>query len=772
MAGNIARYAGLTFDNGKVIPYRQVDYFFEAGFEQRGPVWTNEHDKNYENLLIIKYGEEKFDKKCLMVLPGDRKEKKDTAWEVSSLKQNYTGKPGEFVLDAEVCTDAKMTNMRTNEGYSTSVIWFDKEGKQICQEKVKIDGEAREFANTRGTGRIPKGAASYRITIGFDTPNVDPGEFFAISKVRLGRVRDDGSTVSSYWMETYPALLYDDKSISWEADAPAGSSIKMQISEAEDKNGEPGNWSAFHGPDGTDKTYYVSAFKAKQPWIALKIAYFSDGKTQATLKAITLNGERDTSWYKKRFKYGPVIENLSKSPTHNRREPVVLKVTCESPILWSTFKAWVDAKEVSANFKRSRNIMTYVPSEDFADGRHKIKLELSSINGVTTESTKWMYLGDSPKVDKITLRDDGMTLVNGEPFFPIGAYSVWKREFNHFSFDEAFRGLKEGGFNFAHTYNGGEESKEFLDTAHKYGFRTWTWAWNIESDQFTKYYLNHPAVLAWYIGDDTSYNTTPAVLQDRHDAVKALDDNRITTQADGVASNQATSSYAAFVRGTDNFLPEIYPVKADTPQDREQSVPLVIKDMKVVMQNIEDGDPNHPKSVWSIIQYFDGWGSWRRFPEDNEIRAMSFASIIHGATGITWYTYGGYFDKNNNRYNHGITSTPERWKTITTIATQINKLIPVLTERTPADQPSIPVILEGPKEDALGYPAVTCLMKRHAGETYVLAVNSSIKDVKASFTLPGVSGGEVVYEGRNVKVEGGKLVDAFKPYDVHIYRLK
>lgn len=772
VAGSIVRYSGLTFDSERVVPYKEVDYFFDADFAEQGAVWSAEHDRNYKDLLVIRYGEEKYGRKCLCVLGGDREKKSDTAWEVRSAMQPYSGRPGRFTLDAEICTDVKTAIMRFNENYSTSVLWYDKDEKLICQEKVKLDGEASAFETSRGEGRIPDGAANFIVTVGFDTPNVDPGEFFAIARLRLGRIRDDDAIVGNYSMETFPMLLENDMGISWEAETPAGTAVKMQIAEAADMDGAPGSWSAFHGPDGTENTCYTTTFSANSPWIALRIVYFSDGISQATLKAITLNGKRDTKWFKKVHDYGPVVENLSISPTHNRREAIVLKITGESQVLWNTFKAWVDGRDVTPKFLREGNILRYVPDEDFSDGRHKILVQVSSVNGLATESRKWLYLGDNPKVDKITLRDDGMTLVNGEPFFPIGAYAVWKREFNNYSFDEAFRGLKEGGFNFAHTYNGGSEMRNFLDTAQKYGLRTWTWAWNIEDDSFTNIYLDHPAVLAWYVGDDTSANTSPAELQDRSDAVKALDDNRITTQADVITSYGFLSNYEAFVHGTDNFLPEIYPVAVETQEDREQSVPLVIRDMKVVMRNIDDEEPSHPKSVWPIIQYFDGWGRWRRFPEDNEIRAMSFAAIIHGATGITWYTYGGYWDENNKRYNHGITSTPERWKTITNIATQINGLIPVLVERTPADQPPIPEVLDGPKKDALGYPAVTCLMKRHADETYVLAVNSSLKEVQASFTLPGLSGGEVMYEERTVRLENGRLVDTFNPYDVHIYRLK
>ncbi|MBP5639166.1 MAG: hypothetical protein J6X55_06790, partial [Victivallales bacterium] len=729
-AGKISSFSDLSMKGQEIVPYKQVTYFFEADFAKHEPVWNAKEDRNYENRCVITFGAEKYGRKCLLVthvVPGQTC---DTAWEVVSLKQEYKGKPGKFVMDLDVCSDISFANMRLDEGYGTQVKWFDAAGKSLGVQKVKLDSMNGMYFTCRGEGDIPQGAAAFILTIGFDTPNVNPDKFFAISKVRLGRVLDGEPIVKNYWVTSMPMRVEKSNDVSWEADVPEGASLKFQISEAADVDGEPGFWSAFHGPTGGAASYYTEPFKTTLPWVKLKWTYSSDGKAQAVLKSITINGETDSKWYRKEKAWGPVVENLTVSPTHNRREPIVLNIICEDAILWSSFKAELDGKDVTAAFNRDGNKFTVLPQEDFSDGLHKINVSIGSINGIVTESRKYLFLGDSPAVDKITLRDDGITLVNGKPFFPIGPYAVWKREFNEFSFEKAFAGLKEGGFNFAHTYNGGADMKTFLDTAHKYGFKLWIHAQDDFGGDVMTVKLNHPAILAWYIGDDTSYYTTPAKLQDRHDALKAIDDNRITTQADGVGASKPISNYADFVRGTDNFLPEIYPVRQETPEDRANCVPSVIRDMKKVMKNIDDSGLNHPKSVWPIIQYFDGWGAWRRFPEENEIRAMSYVSIIHGGTGITWYTYGGYMDKANNRYNHGITSTPERWRIITTIAKELNSLIPVLVERKPADQPLVTVI-SGPAKDAMDFPSISCLMKRHDGETYILAVNSSVEEVKA-----------------------------------------
>ena len=49
------------------------------------------------------------------------------------------------------------------------------------------------------------------------------------------------------------------------------------------------------------------------------------------------------------------------------------------------------------------------------------------------------------------MRDDGVILVDGQPLFPIGLYSVWKREHNGNDFNRCFTELREAGFNTIHT---------------------------------------------------------------------------------------------------------------------------------------------------------------------------------------------------------------------------------------------------------------------------------------------------------------------------------
>lgn len=352
---------------------------------------------------------------------------------------------------------------------------------------------------------------------------------------------------------------------------------------------------------------------------------------------------------------------------------------------------------------------------------------------------------------KVTLRDDGFTLIDGKPFFPIGIYSVCKREFNDNDFDKAFAGLKGAGFNFAHTY-GNSYNPEFLAAARKYGFKLWVYA-RMPDRKLLDEGRHNPSIIAWYLGDDTSGHQSPQELGDNNAAVKAVDPYRLTCQADPIGSDRMVSRYAAYVRGTDVFMPEIYPVRGEVGHKTDKTcVAETVCDMQRVASDVRLFGDGRPRGCWPIIQYFKGWGGWDHFPTREQLYAMTWAAVIHGAHGITWYTYGGFKSKKTGKNNEGITSTPERWQAISELACKLRDLSPVLLERTPRDQPTVEIV-SGPAKDPLGKnPSVTALLKRHAGKAYLFAVNASPEPVTARITWAG----------------GETLTHEFPPFGVYV----
>lgn len=397
---------------------------------------------------------------------------------------------------------------------------------------------------------------------------------------------------------------------------------------------------------------------------------------------------------------------------------------------------------------------------------HQITVTARDLLGNALSEEIWLLVREPRTRGIVTLRDDGVTLIDGKPFFPIGIYAVWKREHNGNSFDRAFQELKEAGFNTAHTYSSArtEEFREFLASAARHRFKLFVAARGGANTRDPAAVVmdvaveeGESALLAWYLADDTASHIGPDELRRVHQAVRDIDPAHLTVQADAVGSPEG-SRYAEYVGSTDGFLPELYPIRGDGATQ----VPTIIRDMKTIAADLERAGTAR-KAVWAIVQDFEGWG-WPRYPTDAEVRAMTYLSIIHGATGMTYYTYGGHGD------NHGATHDAKVWANLKRIAGELAQLQDVLVERDPGMKVSTRVTA-GPERDALGYPSISVMVRRHAGATCLFAASSSAETVKARLTLPGLGReAEVLFEGRTVAPRAGSLEDTFAPYAVHVYR--
>ena len=734
-------------------------------------VWNPKYN-NFENRLSITFGKEYQGTSCLFV-SGENVPKSDTAWGVSSNLIPLTETGIRFALSFQISTDVLIQGgMDEGKAWQNAVAWYDKDGELISEQRYAYCAYAGPFGEILVYGQIPERAAQFSLHFGFDRPNVDEGKFVALRSVCLSVFKEDLSyaPAGSFCSE----ILTEGGTFSWTADVPEGTAVKFQLASANSLDGI--HSAPFAGPDGTSNSYFDAPFETKGAFFRYKAFLFSNKDKTPTLKSVTIGNTTNDCWTRRQDGMAPRVKIVSETPTTNNRTPLVVEITDSAPILWDGLKISVDGQEATDKFKRSGSRLTYdekanADSQPWSDGLHTVDVTIADYYNNRNAAKKCFFIGESPKTPKITMRDDGMTLIDGQPFFPIGIYGVMKREFNDFNFDKAFADLKKAGFNFAHSYNNPRDD-DFLAAALKYDFKLWNAA-RFPDERFINVERHCPAILAWYLGDDTSANTTPTELFDRDDAVKAVDPTRITTQADGIHSQAQVSNYQDYVLATDNFLPEIYPVRTTKPESARDCVAITICDMKRAASDIRLSG-GAPRSVWPIIQYFQGWG-WQRFPTFDELNAMSFASIIYGAHGITWYTYGGTVEPERKRFNYGVTTTPERWQNISTVATRIRDLSPVLMERT-GEQPNPPEILTGPKKDSFENDSISCLLKSKDGFVYLLTVNSTQAPIQAKFDLSPFAAEdasvEVLYEDRGVSLSKGTLTDTFPGFAVHIYKIK
>ncbi|MEI6499531.1 MAG: hypothetical protein WCP21_00730 [Armatimonadota bacterium] len=401
-----------------------------------------------------------------------------------------------------------------------------------------------------------------------------------------------------------------------------------------------------------------------------------------------------------------------------------------------------------------------------APNLHQVTIAATDYAGNAMLQTRYVLIKEPPTSGIVTIRDDGVTLIDGKPFFPIGIYSVSKLPVNDNNFDKAFAELKAAGFNTAHTYNTTRNTDfaEFYAAARKYGLKVFVAPESGSNNPDANSALatvarecNESPLLAWYLADDTAGWIGPAELMRVHEAIMQVDPYHMTTQADGITL-LSDDRYTKYVDSTTGFLPEIYPIHEKTGNH----VADVIRGMKNVQAAWAKAGRVTP--VWAIIQDFEGWG-WQRYPTEEEERCMVYLALIHGAQGMTWYTYS-YRPPDK----HGAAYDPKVWAYLKGLTGELSSLSEALTARAPREQP-VGEIVSGPRQGDLDYPSLNLRLLQWQGKWTLLAANSSAQAITARVTLPGLKQeAEVLFEGRKVTTTGGRLQDTFAPLAVHVYR--
>lgn len=477
-------------------------------------------------------------------------------------------------------------------------------------------------------------------------------------------------------------------------------------------------------------------------------------------------GERVPEWVAPDVQ-PPLVHSLFRAPTADVDVKVQYLIEDATGVDWGRVAVTNERDLAQIPYVRDGNVIVLKPAGPWPNGVTRLAVYAADTLGQAVVSHKAFLVGESAAAPRITLRDDGVAMVDGGPWFPIGVYSVEPCAFNGFDYRKAFADLSSVGIDLGHSYRHWRD-ESFYAGAKSAGAKLFVNGKPaVKGDDWFLSARAHDPIIAWYIGDDTSMNTTPQELLDRDEACRMLDGTRLTCHADGVGARRAKSNLRDYVDFADVFLPEIYPFDG---HGDERCVAEVCRDMdRCFSDYARFGRVSRPRAVWPILQCFDG-ASWKRYPSAAEMYATSFAAIIHGAQGITWFKYGGAKDA-NNRYS-GMFRTPEDWAAMTNITRRISSLRPVLVARTPA-QPSAPEIVKGPACDPLGQPSVTMLMKVHGDEKYAFTVNASPEPVRARFAdgLSGVSRAHVMWEDRSVQVLNGAFEDDFAAFAVHVYRI-
>ena len=255
---------------------------------------------------------------------------------------------------------------------------------------------------------------------------------------------------------------------------------------------------------------------------------------------------------------------------------------------------------------------------------------------------------------------------------------------------------------------------------------------NKTSYELIRKYRGKAAVMGWNPGDEPApKGITPQEMFRRYDTFKQIDPDHIAYTVICVPSQ-----YANYAAGTDVLAPDPYPV----PRRPVDDVYRRFKEAKAAANKVDT-------ALWAVGQAFGGQkydkkGSWPRWPNAREFRAMSYLSLMAGAKGIIYYTYSdGSFD---------IRQAPDLLEAV---------------QKFPAEMRDIvPFVLDGKgellAENADGVYAMAWTL---GTERRLVAVNARDKDAEVSLPF---SGGQVLFGApRNLRTDGGRIRFTIPPLE-------
>ncbi|OFY60373.1 MAG: hypothetical protein A2X04_17375 [Bacteroidetes bacterium GWF2_41_9] len=252
-----------------------------------------------------------------------------------------------------------------------------------------------------------------------------------------------------------------------------------------------------------------------------------------------------------------------------------------------------------------------------------------------------------------------------------------------------------------------------------------------------KSFMNHPALLAWYISDEPNgFKIPPEVLEKIYNTVKEIDPWHPVTMV-FMAPFMASRKYSA---AFDIVMADPYPVP---------TLPIsMVNDLAHQLNSEFRGK----QPQWMVIQAFGGGEWWEREPTIQEIRSMTWQSVINGATGIQYFIRWGfnYFPK-----------SAATWAECGRISLEIAELTPWLL----SDEEPFPV--------ASGSPDIIVTSKLYKGKLAVLAVNKKNIPANSSISIRGLYTGKarVLFENRTLSFSGGVINDQIAPFGSQVYMI-
>ncbi len=379
-------------------------------------------------------------------------------------------------------------------------------------------------------------------------------------------------------------------------------------------------------------------------------------------------------------------------------------------------------------------------------------------------------------------------------FFPIGVYHAVNGE--AFGQRHDLDRFKEAGFNTVHLWPE-QNIDAALDAAERLGLQAIV---QQPDEGLVRRRWQSPAILAWMLEDEPSQFIASAKLPERQAAFdareahfKSFDSERASLIVDGpgIAVNQYWNWRSWLLKG-DIAAHFNYPFAhvLDPVQDIERVARSVSRAVRFT-----DGR----KPVWYISQAFAHPGRTWYMPDAEQLRALVYTALVHGATGVIHFAYDSHGTRDgdvlgfspspvasygdvpdyDNSKRPPLVATPQQlrqsqamWRQVAALNRELALIGPSLLQPTAAL--SCNVKADGPYRRS--QPIRLLAKPAGNGELLLIAVNIENLDLAVEITcdraiamlspfLPGAIP-EMTLAAPNL------IRDRFTPFGVRLYRLR
>ena len=392
---------------------------------------------------------------------------------------------------------------------------------------------------------------------------------------------------------------------------------------------------------------------------------------------------------------------------------------------------------------------SFIPSQKIAEKVYHVEI---IVNGKTS---KFIYSTVNRK-NKISFRKDNTMLIDGKPFFPVGTYrdpSDWL----------IFTGVKEGGFNMAHSYCFEEESvpvkkaKKYLADAERNGIKVFMGISRKKIAELDKFWLqnfcaslkNSSSLVTWYLFDEPIAHRIPLfTLSSTIDYLRSVDsETPISTLFTKYAVNDSKNlKWYRDSKLMDIFWFDHYPVHKAT-FDAVYYYKLHCKAQKAAGSS----------PFWAVVQgsdlnvYPNAKTKTVRYPTAIQTRLMAHILLAAGADGLIWYwgPKSAYHIKKD---------APHVWAGICKTTREIKKLLPYLV----GDRTKIKLAVPG---------NIQYWSAKNKSKHIVSIINLSDKPTKAKIKFPNSTPEHLILFGtdKTKTLDNSTLNIVLKSYEVKIY---